>query len=334
MTSREFTFSLIICTYKRPASVKRLLDSVQRQSLYPDEILVVDGSKGSKTEELFTTHSYENLRYIKVEEKHRGLTKQRNYGINHCSDVDIVCFLDDDIVLEDEYFEELISTYNERPEALAVGGWIKDETHWQKEKESYQPAFNEFMIDGYVRKLGQRNVLRKKLGLLSDKPPGFMPEFSHGFSIGFLPPSGKTYEVEFFMGGVSSYRKELFNKLGFSSYFEGYGLYEDMDFCLRISRLGKLYVNTAARVLHFHEESGRPDHYKYGEMVVENGYHVWKLKFPKPAIKARFEHFSIDILLILIRFLNGFTGDNSGIKDGLGRLNGLWRLLKNRKRVV
>jgi hypothetical protein len=40
---------------------------------------------------------------------------------------------------------------------------------------------------------------------------------------GFLPPSGKIYEVELLMGNVSSYRKEVFEKQQFSNYFEGYG---------------------------------------------------------------------------------------------------------------
>jgi hypothetical protein len=37
-------------------------------------------------------------------------------------------------------------------------------------------------------------------------------------------PSGKIYEVELLMGGVSSYRKEVFEKQQFSNYFERYGL--------------------------------------------------------------------------------------------------------------
>ena len=325
-------FSLIICTYSRPDSVIRLMESVKRQTLYPFEILIIDSSKDEKTKIKLDEASYSSLSYYKVEEEDKGLTRQRNYGIKkvHPSS-EIICFLDDDIVLEPEYFFRLIGTYKEKPEAVAVGGWIKEEISWKKVDENYQPAYNEFLIDGYVRKLGQRNVLRKRLGLLSDKPPGYMPEFSHGLSTGFLPPSGKIFEVEYFMGGVSSYRKSLFNEIGFSPHFQGYGLYEDMDFCIRASIIGKLYVNTAARVLHLHEESGRPDYRKYGRMVIENGFYVWKLRYPKPNIKARLKHFSIDISLMLIRFFNGLKGDRKAADDGLGRLKGLLNLLSNKK---
>ncbi|APU69128.1 glycosyltransferase family 2 protein [Christiangramia flava] len=318
----DLSFSLIICTYERDTSLKRLLDSVQEQRLYPDEILIIDGSYSKETEIMLEEHSYKNLKYFRVEEEDRGLTKQRNYGIKKSSEVAIICFLDDDIVLKPDYFQQLIQTYQLIPEAIAVGGWIEDETAWKTVPKEYQPAYDEFVIDGYVRKLGQRNVLRKRLGLLSDKPPGFMPEFSHGFSTGFLPPSNKIYEVEYFMGGVSSYKKKIFDKLGFSPYFEGYGLYEDMDFCLRASNYGKLYLNTGARVKHLHVESGRPNHYKYGQMVVKNGKYVWKLKYPKPSFKARLKWYKISFLLAFIRLINYLQGDKAGFRDFKGRLSG------------
>src|SRR5690606_30995801 len=131
----------------------------------------------------------------------------------------------------------LINTYNNLPDAVGVGGYITNQVNWIKSDGNAN--FDEYKFDGYIRKLGSRNLIRKKLGLLSDSPPGVMPEFSNGLAIGFLPPSGKIYPVEFFMGGVASYRKEIFEKLAFSEYFQGYGLYEDMDFCLRSSRLGQ-----------------------------------------------------------------------------------------------
>jgi GT2 family glycosyltransferase len=327
---KKLTFSLIICTYQRADSLKRLLESISSQSLYPDEIVIVDGSEDLATENMVSKLSYEGLEYFRVDEDNRGLTRQRNYGIKKSGLTDIICFLDDDIVLEDNYFENLISTYYKFPDAMAVGGWIKDETEWKKISAEYKPAFDEYAFDNFTRKLGQRHVLRKKLGLLSYEPPGFMPEFSHGFSTGFLPPSGKTYEVEYFMGGVSSYRRKLFNKLNFSSYFEGYGLYEDMDFCLRVSKLGKLYVNTSARVLHLHDESGRPDYYKYGKMVILNGYHVWRLKYPNPNFRSKLKWNFINILLLIIRLKNKIIdGDKSAGNDVLGRMRALlwlpWR---------
>lgn len=323
-------FSLIICTYRRSESLKRLLKSLQSQTLYPDEILIIDGSTDEETRKMLDTQKFPAIKYFRVGVENRGLTLQRNYGVNQiCSNSEFICFLDDDIVPQNDYFQKLLETYLNKPNAIATGGWIRDETKWREVSRDYLPAFNEFLIDGYVRKLGERNVLRKRLGLLSALRPGFMPEFSHGFSTGFLPPSGKVYEVEFFMGGVSSYRRSLFSNIRFSERFAGYGLYEDMDFCIRTQEFGKLYVNTAARVRHLHEESGRPDYYKYGKMVINNGFYVWRLRYPNPNFKAKIKWYCVNLVLLLIRMFNGFRSKNA-FDDFRGRLRALTKICFSR----
>lgn len=323
-------FTLIVCTYNRSESLLRLLKSLQSQTFYPHEILIIDGSTNEVTRNMLHTNDFRAVKYFMVGNENRGLTLQRNFGVSHVAhNSEFICFLDDDIVPENKYFQKLLETYSNKPKAVATGGWIIDDTNWKK-KDKSEVDFGEFWIDGYVRKLGQRNVLRKYLGLLSNKPPGFMPDYSHGFSTGFLPPSGKSYEVEFFMGGVSSYRTGLFNKMKFSERFVGYGLYEDMDFCLRIQKYGKLYVNTAAKVRHLHEESGRPNYYKYGKMVIDNGFYVWRLRYPNPNLKAKIKWFCINLVLIVIRMFNGLNSKNA-FDDFKGRFEALIRISFSRK---
>ena len=322
------TFSLIICTYQRPKALLDLLNSVAQQSLYPDQLLVIDGSLDSATEEALYERGFQNLEYYMVADQYRGLTRQRNYGIKKTAeDIEIICFLDDDIILEPDYFENLIKTYSAFPDAIGVGGYITNEVNWEKSDRAAE--FDEFKMDNYIRKFGSRNLLRKRLHLLSDKPPGVMPEFSNGLSIGFLPPSGKTYPVEFFMGGVASYRKELFEKIQFSSYFEGYGLYEDMDFCLRAWKRVQLYVNMAAGVEHHHAQAGRPDKFKYGKMVIRNGWYVWRVKYPFPGIKSGLKWHGTTFLLTLVRLGNVISTSErkEALLESLGRIAGWWSLL-------
>lgn len=322
-------FNLIICTFKRPDAIRRLLESVYVQTFFPDEILVIDASPDDLTQNMLQDVNFPRLKYYKVGEEDRGLTRQRNFGIKKSGEhIDIISFLDDDIILEPEYFDKLITTYTSKPDAIGVGGYIINEVSWTKDKF---PSYEEFAMDGFKRKLGSRNLLRKKLGLLSNRPPGVMPEFSNALSIGFLPPSGKTYPVEFFMGGVASYRKELFDKISFSEYFEGYGLYEDMDFCLRASIEGQLYVNTLARVSHYHEEAGRPHKFKYGKMVIRNGWYVWRVKYPEPNWNAKRKWHYTAFLLTLVRLGNAVTTSNrkESLTDGIGRIAGWWSLFLN-----
>ena len=327
-------FSLVICTYMRPNAVVKLLQSVAKQALYPNEVLIIDGSTNTETEDILSEKPFNNLIYFKVNDSQRGLTKQRNFGIDKISkNSDIVCFLDDDTILEKNYFENLIKTYTIHSDAVAVGGYITNEVNWQ---QRHTKAKNdEFELDGFVRKIGQRNILRKRFGLLTDKPPGFMPTFSNGFPISYLPPSDKTYEVEYFMGCSMSFKKEVFANIYFSTYFEGYGLYEDMDFCLRASRIGKSYVNTAAKLSHYHEEAGRPNKYKYGKMVVRNGWYVWRVKYSNPSLKDRLKWNAIVLLQIFQRGFNIFTTSNrlEVLTEVTGRKIGWFSLLFNRPKI-
>lgn len=306
----------------RAEPLLKLLQSVQIQTMYPNEILIIDGSVNDETNLILKENKIEKLKYFYVSDEERGLTRQRNFGIARVDlNSELVCFLDDDTVLRENYFEELIKTYNDYPEALGVGGYITNETQWEKVNDNYTPSINEFYFDGWKRRDGSRFVLRKKLNLDSNCPPGFSPLFSHGRSVGFLPPSDKIYEVEQLMGGVSSFRKSVFEKLSFSTYFEGYGLYEDADFSLRVSKIGKLYLNTAARLGHFHANSGRPNQYYYGRMVVRNGWYVWRIKNPNPIFEDRLKWNLITILLILIRYANVFNKQNkkAAFTEALGR---------------
>jgi glycosyltransferase involved in cell wall biosynthesis len=311
----------------------QLLQSVRSQTIYPDEILIVDGSTNLLTQQMIAENLFPNLRYFKVDAAHRGLTKQRNYGIcNTSSSIDIVCFLDDDTVLESTYFENILHTYESYPEALGVGGYINNEDQWEFVGGNYQASIREYYYDGWKKMDGSRFVFRKRIGLDSDTKPGFVPEFSHGRSISFLPPSGKIYEVEQLMGGVSSFRKEVFEGLQFSTYFEGYGLYEDADFTFRVSKIGKLFVNTGATLAHYHDQSGRPNQYVYGKMVVRNGWYVWRVKHPFPSLKSKLKWHLITLVLAMIRGVNVITTAQRkrALTEFLGRMMGWFSLFFNK----
>jgi len=317
----------------RPEPLLKLLISVKDQILYPDEILIVDGSLDEKTKLVLENNRFKNLKYFLISEQHRGLTKQRNFGISKVdSSSEVVCFLDDDTVLETGYFANLMSTYNLFPDALGAGGYITNEIEWQKIPENYPKKINEFYYDGWKRKDGSRFVLRKKMNLDSDCPPGFSPNFSHGRSVSFLPPSNKVYPTEQLMGGVSSFKKSVFESFSFSTYFKGYGLYEDADFCLRLAKEGKLYLNTAAKLSHYHDSAGRPNMYTYGKMVVRNGWYVWRIKNPNPILKDRLKWNAINILLIATRFVNVIKGQEkkAAFTETAGRVIGWWSLIFNK----
>ena len=309
----------------RPKSLLDLLNSVKGQILYPNEILIIDGSTNDETQEVLKKHQFNNLKYFKVEDHDRGLTRQRNFGIKK-GDVtsEIVCFLDDDTILDKNYFFEVIKAFKSDKDIVGVGGVAINENRWKQKIENQKYNLKKFFIfEDYVLKESSRNVVRNFLGLESNVLPSRMPEYSHGRTCGY-PLNGKNYEVDLLVGMAMSFRKFVFKSIDFSPCFEGYGLYEDADFSIRTQKFGKNIICTKAQLEHHHHPSGRPNQYKYGKMVVRNGWYVWRVKYPNPSFKAKIKWHAITILLTGIRASNIITTNKKkeAFTETLGRIVG------------
>jgi glycosyltransferase involved in cell wall biosynthesis len=330
-------FSLIVCTYMRPKALLTLLNSVKKQSLYPNEILIIDGSTDTQTQDMLTNEPFDNLEYYLVDERHRGLTKQRNFGISKVVEKsDIIAFVDDDTKLSNNYFEILIETYKNDNAVTGVGGVASNEYRWKKRNVNYKyNKYKYYGFDVYVYKEGLRNIVRNYLGLQSNQLPGVMPSYSNGRTCGY-PDTGKIYEVDLLIGMSFSFKRDVFSKVNFSTYFEGYGLYEDADYSIRALSFGKNVINTNLKLEHFHEKSGRPNKYKYGKMVIRNGWYVWRVKYSNPSLQARFKWNMIALLLTTIRFSNIITTHNKreAFSETIGRIVGWWSLIFNKPRIA
>ncbi len=109
--------SIVIPTYNRVDDLKRCIESVFKQVRLPDEVIVVDGG-----DDILINHVNELFPSIRLIKSKRGLTVQRNTGIDNLSaDSDVVLFLDDDIVLEESFTDRIIECY-EKDKNLKIGG--------------------------------------------------------------------------------------------------------------------------------------------------------------------------------------------------------------------
>jgi GT2 family glycosyltransferase len=324
--------SLIVCTYRRPSQVRSLLQSIVEQTRQPDEILIVDASTDDETEAIVNSFRddgrFQDLRYYRVTAEDRGLTRQRNYGIARARG-DTIAFLDDDTILEPTYFEEIIACFNRHPDAVGVGGYIANEVKWSP-ANGRTAGLSVFRWGEWERREDFRWRLRKLFKLVSPLPPGWMPASGHGRPIGFLPADGNDYRVEFFMGGAAVWTCKIFARHHFSVEFDGYGLYEDMDFCLRAAKDDQLYLCTRARLSHHHAPSGRPRRFRYGTMVVRNGWSVWKERWPNPSLADRFRWWCVTLLLASCRMADFRDPRFQGVEEALGRFYGAMQVLCKR----
>ncbi|MEZ8382417.1 glycosyltransferase family 2 protein [Vibrio splendidus] len=91
--------SVVIPTYKRPDRLERLLLSISKQTLLPEEVIIVDDASGMKNEygacvEKFK-HSFNSIQYIELEEN-SGAPTVRNTGIKLAKNEWIALVDDDD----------------------------------------------------------------------------------------------------------------------------------------------------------------------------------------------------------------------------------------------
>ena len=330
MLDPQLFISLVICTYRRAESLQKLLLSVREQETRPDEILIIDGSSDSETEEMIQNSFLREVTYFQVPPAHRGLTRQRNFGISKVSIVsDVVAFLDDDTILKPDYFKVMRQTFLENPEIGGLGGVAINEYSWKKAPENVKlNPKTTYSFEGFYIKETLRNKLRNYLGLSSPLGSFQMADFSHVRASGF-PLTGKFYEVDLLIGMSFAFRKKITDQQKFALFFDGYGLYEDADYSIRAQRFGVNVIHTALQLEHFHHPSGRPDQFKYGKMVIRNGYYVWRLKYPNPPIKAKVKWHLTAGLLTLIRATNFLSGPDRipAIQEFFGRIAGwmsLW----------
>jgi glycosyltransferase involved in cell wall biosynthesis len=126
------TTSIVIPTLNRPEFLRKLLISILCQTSLPKEIIVVDDSENDQTSKMVKENSNIflskgiSLKYSRGNKENRSISAARNLGATK-STGEIVLFLDDDVILENKYLEEVLKTYEEYPMAKGVQGYIVSE---------------------------------------------------------------------------------------------------------------------------------------------------------------------------------------------------------------
>jgi glycosyltransferase involved in cell wall biosynthesis len=131
--------SVVVCTYsmERYPAFTEAVESVLAQT-YDDleVVLVVDGNEEvfERVREDFGDR--ENV-VLHCNDENRGISYSRTKGAKLASG-DVVAMIDDDATAEPDWIEKLVETYEDNPEAVAVGGNVVPD--WVADKPDFFPS--------------------------------------------------------------------------------------------------------------------------------------------------------------------------------------------------
>ena len=213
---------VVVCTRNRPSDMERLLLNLASLSSVPP-VLVIDSSDDQRTRQLVETTGQNPALRIRYAHTAAGLTLQRMEGVRRLApETEVVHFVDDDVVLEPEYFSAMEGIFDENLGVLGVGGLITN-----------LPA--------------HRVNLTRQLFCLDSRAGGRVLRSGVNVLV-FAADEPRT--VDWLSGCSMSYRRSVFERLSFDLQMTGYSLGEDVDFSYRVGRVGRLVVTPNARLTH------------------------------------------------------------------------------------
>lgn len=307
--------SVVIATRHRPGPLSECLASIQRQTLVPTQVIVVDSSDDETTKAACAFAERDALFQLKyVASEIRSAAVQRNLGVKHTKS-DAVVFLDDDVVLEPEFLAELLSpfTMDKRNEVGGVGGTISNAI------PSPMSCVNKWML---------RLVLGVSPEQCAGKVIGPAVQFPHAGG------KGEVRQVDWIPSGVCAYRKEIFEQYSFGEAFQGYSFMEDVELSVRVGQQFTLLQATGARLYHKGlGSSSRMDWVPYGESRIINRHHVMVHAMGKRGGRNVARLFCYEILYCTLASLwNGGRGGASRqtLLQLMGALRGAMRILQGK----
>ncbi len=284
----KLEYSALVPTLNRPQLLTRLLASLASQTRPPAEVVVVDQSDDDETRRAFESWNPPGIRKIYCRNEVKSLNLARNRAFRECS-MPLAAFFDDDLVLEQDYSEKVVRIF-EGDSELRFGGGMGTIS---SSRYHFRPLERFFLMP--------HEGNGKFLASGAPTYPHWIKEFT---------------EVDFLSGGLTFWRREVFETIQFDEALIGYGYGDDLDYSFRVSRKFKLFFEPQA-VCHHEDHAPGKDHEALKQKVwIQNMYYL--------AVKNNFSRgaffwFALGHLyrdLIHLRFAR-FAGGIRGLRNVL-----------------
>jgi GT2 family glycosyltransferase len=225
--------SVVIPTKNRLADLRHAVGSICTQECLPHELILVDQSDAPIPKETLDEFaraltSAVVLQYV-YDPSITGLVHAKDVGMRR-STGEVVCFLEDDIVLESAYLREIAAGFLQRPDMLGCSGLV-----------SNPPSTGSLYICLYEL---------FHVGIFVDQRPRHYKAMARG--------AMQLTQSRAISGGLSAWRRSVFDLIPFDTK-NGFHMLEDFDFSTRATlELGPhFYINPRARLAHNFAPAGR-----------------------------------------------------------------------------
>ena len=263
--------SVIIPTKNRKSDLIALINSLMGQSIIPDELIIIDQSDTLSCKSIiinkWNTIENSKLKYIH-DTSISSLVKAKWVGSKLASS-EIICFLDDDLILDKHFLREIIKPFFENFDIKGSSGIF---INYPKTSFAYKVIYSFF-----------------HKGIFKDPRPAVFKKY-----FGYCNNLLKTTVL---WGGITAWRSEILQEVEFDTENSLF-MMEDFDYSRKIRENfnGGLYLNPNARVVHNHSQTNRASEYEQEKRKI----------FEYLAFYKKWKHTSYSLIPLIWLFIGLF----------------------------
>jgi glycosyltransferase involved in cell wall biosynthesis len=245
-------YSIVIPTRNREELLNKLFANINFQDPRLVEIIVVDSSDNP----IKALTNQTKIKYIHTSIK--SAATQRNIGIDNLKKmIQNVFFVDDDVILPKNYFNQLNACLLDE-ETVGVSGLAINTQNLIRATPHG--------IEGLYR----------RIFLLDSKKDGKLLRSAVNIPVRYKKNTSELVVETEWLIGCSAWKSNIFTELRFEDKFKGQSLGEDALFSNKAKKRGKLKVDTTVIMNHLESEIERPNEQNFYKMWVSNRYEISK----------------------------------------------------------
>ncbi|NBO71512.1 glycosyltransferase family 2 protein [bacterium] len=224
--------SAVIPTKNRPHDLLQAVRSILSQKRLPDQLIIIDQSNCNYGKSLidleFVIKLGCDLCYIN-DTNIKGLVEAKAKSLEYVKG-DIICFFEDDIIIEHEYIFEIERAFKENIGLKGCSGVITNATSSSKIYRFFYNIFHR--------------------GIFTDPRPDIYANF--------LTNNNQLIKSNVINGGLSAWRRDVFEEVEFD-YYNKFHMMEDFEFSFRVNHRfpDTLFINPNARLVHNYSQLNR-----------------------------------------------------------------------------